>query len=309
MRFIFVNELIKFASKNKNAYLVTSDLGYRAFEKFAKIFPQRFLNVGVSENNMIGVAAGMAMTGKKVFVYSILPFVLFRSLEQIRNNILHNNLDIKIIGAGGGFSYNVQGISHNTSEDISITRSLPNLSVYNPGSRFEAKLVVNLMLKNKTPCFVRLGKAPDRDFYNKNLRCKNNEGLILTKGKELTIFSTGNILENVYDSVIKIQSKGFKIKLISLPILKPINEKFILKNCTTNKIISIEENIENGGLGSILTNLFFKFKINKKIHFKSLSLEDKVHNKIGSQSYLRKINKLDKESITKFITKFLNEKY
>ena len=106
-----------------------------------------------------------------------------------------------------------------------------------------------------------------------------------------------------------LETKGFKIKLISLPILKPINEKFIQKNCTTNKIISIEENIESGGLGSILTNLFFKLKINKKIHFKSLSLEDKVHNKIGSQSYLRKINKLDKESITKFITKFLNEKY
>ena len=115
MRFVFVDEIIKFASKNKNSYLVTSDLGYRAFEKFAKKFPKRFLNVGVSENNMIGVAAGMAITGKKVFVYSILPFVLFRSLEQIRNNILHNNLDIKIIGAGGGFSYNVQGISHNTS--------------------------------------------------------------------------------------------------------------------------------------------------------------------------------------------------
>ena len=309
MRFVFVDEIIKFASKNKNSYLVTSDLGYRAFEKFAKKFPKRFLNVGVSENNMIGVAADKAITGKTIFVYSILPFVLFRSLEQIRNNILHNNLDIKIIGAGGGFSYNVQGISHNTSEDISIARSLPNLSVYNPGSRFEAKLVVNLMLKNKTPCFVRLGKAPDRDFYNKDLICKNNEGLILTKGKELTIFSTGNILENVYESVIKLQSKGFKIKLISLPILKPINEKFIQKNCTTSKIISIEENIESGGLGSILTNLFFKLKINKKIHFKSLSLEDKIHNKIGSQSYLRKINKLDKESITKFITKFLNEKY
>ena len=309
MRFIFVEELIKYARKNKNAHLVTSDLGYRAFEEFAKIFPQRFLNVGVSENNMIGVAGGMAMSGKKVFVYSILPFVLFRSLEQIRNNIVHNNLDVKIIGAGGGFSYNVQGISHNTSEDISIIRSLPNLSVYNPGSRFEAKMVVNLMFKNKTPCFVRLGKAPDKDPYSQDIKCNNNEGLILTNGKELTIFSTGNILENVYGAVKKLQLKGFKIKLISLPILKPVNEKFILKNSTTNKIISIEENIENGGLRSILTNLFFKFNINKKIHFKSLSLEDKVHNKIGSQSYLRKMNKLDQGSIIKFVTKFLNEKY
>jgi transketolase len=309
MRFVFVEELIKFAKKNNNVHLITSDLGYRAFEKFAKIYPKRFLNVGVSESNMVGVAAGMAMNGKKVFVYSILPFVLFRSLEQIRNNVTHNNLDIKIIGAGGGFSYNVQGISHNTSEDMSISRSLPNLSVYNPGSKIEAKIIVNLMFKNKTPCFVRLGKAPDIDFYDKEVKIKNNEGLIITSGKDLTIFVTGNIIENVYNVVKKLQSQRIKIKLISLPILKPVNNNFILKHSSSKKIMSIEENVQTGGLGSLLTNLYFKFKINKKISFKSLSLKDKVHNKIGSQSYLRKINELDEKSIMKNIRKFLNEKY
>ena len=141
MRFVFVKELIKYAKKKRNVYLITSDLGYRAFEEFVNLFPKRFINVGVSENNMIGIAAGMAARGKKVFVYSILPFVVFRSLEQIRNNILHNDLDVNIIGAGGGFSYNVQGISHNTSEDISVIRSLPNLSIHNPGSRFEAEFI------------------------------------------------------------------------------------------------------------------------------------------------------------------------
>tara|TARA_B100000787_G_C16193111_1_gene298800 strand:- start:1385 stop:2314 length:930 start_codon:yes stop_codon:yes gene_type:complete len=309
MRFVFVEELIKFAKKNKNVHLVTSDLGYRAFEKFVKIYPKRFLNVGVSENNMIGVAAGMAMNGKKVFVYSILPFVLFRSLEQIRNNVVHNNLDIKIIGAGGGFSYNVQGISHNTSEDISIARSLPNLSVYNPGSKVETKIIVNLMFKNKNPCFVRLGKAPDINFYKKEIKIKNNEGIILTSGKDLTIFTTGNILENVYNAVKKLELQNIKIKLISLPILKPVNDNFILKHSSSSKIMSIEENVQIGGLGSLLTNLYFKFKINKKISFKSLSLEDKVHNQIGSQSYLREINELDEKSIMKNIKKFLNDRY
>ena len=308
MRFVFVEELIKFAKKNKKVHLVTSDLGYRAFEKFAKLYPSRFLNVGVSESNMIGVASGMAMNGKKVFVYSILPFVLFRSLEQIRNNVVHNNLDVKIIGAGGGFSYNVQGISHNTSEDISISRSLPNLSVYNPGSKIEAKIIVNLIFKKKEPCFVRLGKAPELDFCKKNSNIKNNKGLIITSGKDLTIFSTGNIMENVFKAVIKLQSIGFKIKLISLPILKPVNENFILKN-SLHKIMSIEENVAIGGLGSLLSNLYFKSKINNKISFKSISLQDKVHNEIGSQSYLRKINGLDVKSIYENIRKFLNEKY
>ena len=305
MRFVFVKELIKYAKKKRNVYLITSDLGYRAFEEFVNLFPKRFINVGVSENNMIGIAAGMAAKGKKVFVYSILPFVVFRSLEQIRNNILHNDLDVNIIGAGGGFSYNVQGISHNTSEDISVIRSLPNLSIHNPGSRFEAEFIVKQMFKSKKPSFARLGKAPNKDFYLRKINKINDT--ILTKGKQLTIFTTGNILENVYNSVKILNRKGYKIKLISIPTLKPISENFILNNINTKNVLTIEENVSIGGLGSLIADIILKSKKNRKINFNSLSLEDIIHNKIGSQEYLRKINKLDQESIIKTITKFLNE--
>ena len=305
MRFVFVKELIKFTKKNRNVYLITSDLGYRAFEEFAKLFPKKFINVGVSENNMIGIAAGMAANGKKVFVYSILPFVVFRSLEQIRNNILHNDLDVNIIGAGGGFSYNVQGISHNTSEDISVLRSLPNLSIYNPGSRFEAEFIVKQMFKSKKPSFARLGKAPNEDFYLRKINKISDT--ILTKGNQLTIFTTGNILENVYNSVTTLNRKGYKIKLISIPSLKPISKNFILNNINTKNVLTIEENVSIGGLGSLIADIILKSKKNRNINFNSLSLEDIIHNKIGSQEYLRKINKLDSESIIKTITKCINE--
>ena len=305
MRFVFVKELIKYTKKNRNVYLITSDLGYRAFEEFAKLFPKKFINVGVSENNMIGIAAGMAVNGKKVFVYSILPFVVFRSLEQIRNNILHNDLDVNIIGAGGGFSYNVQGISHNTSEDISVLRSLPNLSIHNPGSRFEAEFIVKQMFKSKKPSFARLGKAPNKDFYLRKINKINDT--ILTKGNQLTIFTTGNILENVYNSVRTLNRNGYKIKLISIPTLKPISENFILNNINTKNVLTIEENVSIGGLGSLIADIILKSKKKRKINFNSLSLDDIIHNKIGSQEYLRKINKLDRESITRTIIRFLNE--
>ncbi len=305
MRFVFVKELIKYTKKNPNVYLITSDLGYRAFEEFAKLFPKKFINVGVSENNMIGIAAGMAASGKKIFVYSILPFVVFRSLEQIRNNILHNDLDVNIIGAGGGFSYNVQGISHNTSEDISVLRSLPNLSIHNPGSRFEAEFIVKQMFKSKKPSFARLGKAPNEDFYPRKINKISDT--ILTKGNQLTIFTTGNILENVYNSVKTLNRKGYKIKLISISTLKPISENFILNNINTKNVLTIEENVSMGGLGSLIAHIILKSKKNRKINFNSLSLKDIIHNKIGSQEYLRKINKLDPESIIKTITRFLNE--
>ena len=297
--------MIKYAKKNANIYLITSDLGYRAFEEFAYLFPKKFINAGVSENNMIGIASGMAASGKKVFVYSILPFVVFRSLEQIRNNILHNDLDVNIIGAGGGFSYNVQGISHNTSEDISVLRSLPNLSIHNPGSRIEAEFVIKQMFKSKKPSFARLGKAPNEDFYERNINKINDT--ILTKGNQLTIFTTGNILENVYYSVSALNRKGYKIKLISIPTLKPIKKNFIINNINTENVLTIEENVNIGGLSSLIADIILKSKKNRKINFNSLSLKDIIHQKIGSQKYLRKINMMDPGSITKTITKLINE--
>ena len=307
MRFIFVEELIKYAKKNKNLYLVTSDLGYRAFEGFKKIYPERFINVGISENNMIGVAAGLALTGKKVFVYSILPFLVFRSLEQIRNNICHNNLDVTLVGAGGGFSYGPQGISHNTSEDLSIIRSLPNINIFSPGSRLETKLVMKIIFKNNTPSFIRLGKCPIKDFYKNNNKLKMGNGLVVTKGNDLTIFTTGNIIDNIFDAICKIKNLGFSVKLISLPILKPINNQFILSNINTKKVLTIEENAFPGVLNSVISCIFIKSKI-KNIQFKSITLEDKPHNLIGSQEYLRSLNMLSSKKILNFILKFINEK-
>ena len=308
MRFIFVKELIKYAKKNNNVYLVTADLGYRAFEEFKKFYPKRFINVGVAENNMVGVAAGLALSGKKVFVYSILPFLVFRSLEQIRNNICHNNLDVTLVGAGGGFSYGLQGVSHNTSEDISVIRSLPNMKVFNPGSKLETLMSLNIAYKSNRPSLIRLGKCPEIDFYKKNLKLKNGNGLIVTKGKDLTVFCSGNILENVFKAVEKITDLGFGVKLVSLPIIKPINPNFIISNTKTKKVLSIEENSEIGGLSSILPAIYLsKDKVN--IKFKSIALKDIVHNSIGTQDHLKKLNNLDIDSISKKMIKYINEKY
>lgn len=303
MRFIFVKELIKKARKNKNIYLITSDLGYRAFEDYKKEFPKRFINVGVAENNMIGVATGLALTGKKVFVYSILPFLIFRSLEQIRNNICHNNLDVKLIGAGGSFSYGYQGISHNTSEDISIMKSLPNLTIFNPGSKTEVKFALSEMFKSKSPCLARLGKVPGIDFNKKRLVIKKNEGVVLKKGSDLTIITSGNILENVYKTIIKLENEKFKITLISCPIIKPLSRKFIIKSIKTKKIVTIEENTEINGLGYFIANCLINEK--RKYNFKNISLKDIIHDKIGTQDYLRDINNLSEIKLYNVLIKFL----
>ena len=307
MRFVFVKELIKKAKRNKNIYLLTSDLGYRAFEEFKKLFPDRFINVGVAENNMIGVATGLALSGKKVFVYSILPFLVFRSFEQIRNNVCHNNLDIKLIGAGGGFSYGYQGVSHNTSEDISVLKSLPNLTIYNPGSRTEVELIMKEMFRSKSPCIARLGKCPNEDFYRGKPVLKKNEGLTLKKGVDLTIFTTGNILENVFKTVTLLERDKYKINLISCPVIKPLAENFIIRNIKTKKIICVEENSEINGLGYFISNSIVKNKLSS-VSYKSISLKDIVHNKIGTQEYLRDLNNLSVQKLYYKIKKFIKLK-
>ena len=172
MRNVFNKVLLKKAIKNKDIFLLTADLGYNSFEIFQNQISDRFVNCGVSENNMIGIATGLALRGKKVFVYSIIPFLIHRSFEQIKNNIAVTDLDIKLIGAGGGFSYAEQGVSHNPTEDIAIMNTLPNFKIFSPGTKNEAEVSINYLLENKGPSYIRLTKAPEHDYKLKNKKIR-----------------------------------------------------------------------------------------------------------------------------------------
>ena len=307
MRHVFVDELIKESKKDKDIYLITADLGFRAFEIFQKEFPERFINLGVAENNMIGVGAGMALQGKKVFVYSILPFLVFRSLEQIRNIICHNNLNVKLVGGGGGFSYSVQGISHNTSEDLSVMRSLPNMNVYNPGSKIEAAIAVRTLFDIKGPSFIRLGKAPKNDYYKEKPKYKIGDGLLIKSGNDITIFCSGNITEVVIDAVNKLRNQNINAKIVSMICLKPINSKFVVSQITSKNVVTIEEHSEVGGLGSAIADILMNNNLSHRISFKKIALKDRSHKEIGSHNYLRKLNGLDCDSIVKKIIKLIKK--
>lgn len=256
MRNIFVKQLIKRASKNKDVYFLTADLGYNAFEIFQKKFPDRFINAGVAENNMIGIASGLALLNKEVYVYSISPFLVFRSLEQIRNDICHPHLNVKIIGGGGGFSYGEQGISHNPSEDLSVMRSMPNMSVLTPGTKSEANILINIMFKTKGPNYIRLGKAPSIDYkINKN-NYKLGDGIVLEKGNDLSIICCGNIIESASEVAAELRKENISAELINFPCIKPLNEKYIINIIKkNNKLVIIEEHSKIGGLNSAFSEL------------------------------------------------------
>jgi len=305
MRNIFVKKLIKRAEKYNNIFFLSADLGYNSFEIFKKKFPDRFINVGVAENNMVGIAAGLSLLKKEVYVYSIVPFLVFRSLEQIRNNVCHTNLNVKILGGGGGFSYGEQGISHNTSEDLSVMNTLPNLKVFTPGSKSETELMIDEMFKNKGPSYMRLGKVSLLDYKVNKRNFKLGNGIIVNEGKDIVIITYGNIIENVLKVVSELKKRKISSKLISFPCIKPINYNFLLKNLHNNRtLVIIEENTKIGGLGSVIKDFLIENNYNKNV--KHICFDDVVHNKIGSQNFLRNVNNLSVNKMVKNIMKFLN---
>ncbi|MBU1177531.1 MAG: transketolase C-terminal domain-containing protein, partial [Patescibacteria group bacterium] len=307
MRNIFIEQLIKNAELDKDIVFLTGDLGFNAFEGFAKKYPQRFYNIGDAEANMIGIAAGLALAGKKVFAYSIAPFITMRCYEQIRNNICQQNLNVKLIAVGGGFNYGIQGFSHNTIEDLAIMRVLPNMVVLCPGDKIEAKLALNEVFKYSGPVYLSLGKSSSKKIYSHQPKFKLGQGLLVRQGKDLTLVSIGNIIEDVLEVADKLKDKGFSVRVISMFCLKPFDKKIIIKAAKETKaIFTIEEYSLIGGLGSAVAENLLETNYSDII-FKRFAVPDRYCKRVGSQIYLRKINKLSVGYIVKNILKNINK--
>jgi transketolase len=308
MRNIFLEKILEGANKNNNIYFLTADLGFNAFEPFREKYPEKFINIGVAENNMVGVAAGMALSGKKVFIYSIIPFLVFRSFEQIRNIICHNNLDVTIIGTGGGFSYGNQGISHNTTEDLSLMQTLPNIKCFSPGSRSETEFSIDYTLQNNGPAYVRLGKLTNDIDSSISKNYTIGDGRIIKPGGNISLLTTGNISSDIIKVSKILDNNGFQSQVISFPTIKPINKKYIYNIAKrSNEIITIEEHGLIGGFGSIIGSILLQNE-NYKFRFKAIGLKDKAHKEIGDQRFLKELNGLGLNELVTTIVNFVNAK-
>lgn len=296
MRKAFIRKLTELVSKNKNIYLLTGDLGFSVFDEFKEKFPDNYINVGLSEANMIGMAAGMAMSGKQVFVYSIIPFVTFRCLEQIRDDICLQNLPVKIIGVGEGFSYGTSGPTHHSIEDIGVMSSLPNLVVISPGDPVEVEKIIEQSLELSSPCYIRLGKSGEENVNLPEVNLKIGKGNIIRKGKDVAILATGNMLSSAVKVANALEEEGISSMVISLHTIKPLDE-FLLKDISTyiKQIFILEEHISSCGLGSRVA--FFYSKENIKVDLTFIGLSDNFVTLVGNQEFLRKTYELDVESI------------
>lgn len=303
MRDTFISELINQAKNNKDLMLLTGDLGFGVFEEFEKLFPKQFLNVGVAEQNMAMVSAGLALQGKKVFIYSIGNFPTLRCLEQIRNDICYHNLNVTVVSIGGGFSYGQLGMSHHATEDLSIMRSMPNMVVSSPSNKKEVRKITNYFCKNKGPSYLRL----DKSFVNfEKFNFSQKKASVLRDGSFITLIGTGGVVGELLKASDILINQKIDCRVLSMHTIKPLDFSSIDKAVKETKgIISVEENNIIGGLGSAISEYCLEAnKIPK--HFYKIGLKDEFSSIVGDQNYLRNYYQINSKNIIKKVQEIFN---
>jgi len=305
MRKAFIQTLLKIARKDKRIFLLTGDLGYSFLEEFKQKLPTRFFNMGVAEQNMIGVAAGLALSGKIVFVYSIVPFVTMRCFEQIRNDLCHQSLRVRIIGVGGGVVYGAAGETHHSVEDIAIMRSLANMTVVAPGDAVELTLAIRQTINQEGPVYIRLPKGGESIIHSKK-SFNIYKSTLLERGNSISIIVAGSMLLTAKNVSDELRKHGVLVRLISMPVIKPL-DKSAIKNAArlTKAIFTIEEHGLIGGLGTAVSEVLVEIGFNGL--YKKFALPEDYNTFIGNQKYLLEKNGLSVTGISRAILKTLGK--
>jgi len=251
MRNAFADELTKLGSEDGRVVLLSGDIGNKLFDKFKAKCPNRFYNCGVAEANMMGVAAGMAMSGLRPVVYTITPFVTTRCLEQIRVDVCYHNVPVIIVAVGAGLSYASLGPTHHACEDISLLRSLPGMAVVCPGDPHEVRAGLRTALAAPGPVYLRLGKKGEPNVHaGTPTDFTIGRGIVMQEGEHVCIFSTGNVLPVAMEAAEDLATDGHSTRVVSLHTVKPLDEALLREAFARfNVVATIEEHSLIGGLG------------------------------------------------------------
>lgn len=297
MRTTFIDTLCEVAAENENIWLLCADLGFSVLERFRDRFPNRYLNVGVAEQNMVGVAAGLAKAGKIPFLYSIANFPTLRCLEQIRNDVCYHDLPVKVVSVGGGFSYGSLGYTHHGLEDLAVMRTLPNMVVAAPGDPLETKAIVQDLASSNCPAYIRLGKANEPVLHAAPPHFSMGTCAPLCEGKDITIFSTGGILAEVDKAAKHLQGQGYSVSVISMPYLAPLDVASIHRAAQGNKPILTVEEHGTGGLASVVAEELAMHGYAGQ--FRPMYVKRDRPFEVGDAAYMRRQCGLDWEAIVK----------
>jgi transketolase len=284
MRTAFFNALMEQAERDERIFLVVGDLGFGVVEPFARRFPRRFVNVGVAEQNMSGVAAGLALSGKIVFTYSIGNFPTLRCLEQIRNDICYHRANVKIVTVGGGFSYGALGMSHHATEDLAIMRALPEIVVVAPGDPVEAARATAAVAAHPGPAYLRLGRAGEPTVHQGPIEFSLGKAVTVRSGSDLTLISTGAMLPVAMEVAGELSER---VRVLSMHTIKPLDVDAVLRAAReTGAIFTLEEHSITGGLGGAVAEVLAESG-ELRIPFKRIGLPPIFSSHVGTQEYLR----------------------
>ena len=287
MRGVFNKTLLEIAKNDPRIHMVLADIGYGEIEPFRDTFPERYYNVGVAEQNMTGVACGIAMEGNIAVTYSIANFPTLRCLEQIRNDVCYHNANVKIVIIGGGVSYGPLGMSHHSTEDIAIMRALPNMVVVVPCDNYEAVAATHAMIEYNGPLYYRCGYKGEKDIHSGPVDFKIGKAIQVRDGADVTLMFAGPIGLNVVHAADLLAKEGISCRIVSMHTIKPIDKEAILDAAkNTGGIITVEGHNLSGGLGSAVAEVLCDSGVYPKV-FRRLALPDVNVALIGHQEWIR----------------------
>ena len=306
MRDAFTRALMREAAKDPKLTLVTGDLGFGVLKPFWETYPDQFVNAGIAEQGMTGLAAGLAMTGRTVLTYSIGNFPTLRCIEQIRNDCAYHSANVKVVCVGGGFVYGSLGMSHHATEDMAILRALPGVTVFTPGDPHEVEAIVPVMLNTPGTCYLRLGRGGEPYLHAGPIEGYTApKALTLREGTDVALLSAGGILTQTVQAAKILAEQGVSAEVVSFPCLKPIDrEKLIELSQRFRHIVTVEEHSIVGGFGSAVCEVIAEEGANCRVH--RIGMEDVYSTIVGTQDYLRGEYRMDAKAICERTLSWLN---
>lgn len=267
--------LMKSAETDRDIVVLCSDSrGSGSMTPFAAAYPEQFIEIGIAEQNLVGVAAGLASCGKKAFAVSPASFISTRSYEQIKVDCAYSHTNVKLIGISGGISYGALGMSHHSAQDIAAMTAIPGMRVYIPSDRFQTEKLFIELLKDEDPAYIRLGRNPVEDIYSEtDISFELNKATKLRDGDDILIIACGELVKAAIDTADILLKKGIECAVLDMYCLKPFDDESLLKFALNKKmVVTLEEHSPFGGLGSIVTRILSE---NNPIKTKCFALPDK----------------------------------
>lgn len=310
MRTAFIQQLEKIAAEDARATLVVGDLGFGVVVNFRDRFPNQFVNAGVAEQNMTGLAAGMALSGRVCFTYSIANFPTLRCLEQIRNDVCYMEAPVVVVAVGGGTAYGALGATHHATEDIAVLRALPGMMVVCPGDPLEARLATQALFEREGPAYLRLGRAGEPEVHSADSPpvFELGKAIVVRDSPEAvaTVIATGGMLHNSVLAADELASRhAIETRVLSMHTVSPLDAEAVMSAAReTDRVFTVEEHSINGGLGGAVAEVMAEHPA-AGAGLVRLGFPPAFSDKVGTQEYMRSQYGLDVSGLVASIRKAL----